>query len=432
MAWTIAIAPDCPVALYGDALRLEQILLNLIGNALKFTERGAIQVEVRQVEGSAEEPPPTEAVPVAAIAWPRRRIVLAFTVRDSGIGLAQEQIDALFRPFVQADGSTTRPYGGTGLGLSLSKHLVELMGGRIGVESNPGEGAVFHFTIVCAERLDGADGRVVQRFGPPARIPRPAQWDEIDYGKIIDQMGGTRLLLVEDMPINQQVARELLEGVGIHVDVAQNGAMAVHLVAGGRYDAVLMDIQMPVMDGYEATRAIRTDRRFAALPIIAMTAHAMTGDREKVLAAGMNDHVSKPIDPGQLFAVLLAHLQPGEREPVDRESLRQRLCPPAGTAPAPEEIPGIDMASALGRVMGNQALLTQLLQTFQRDYATTAQAVRDALAQGASERARRLVHQIKGVAGNIGAHAVFAAARTLEQAIEQGRTDDWPALTAAF
>ncbi|MEI6414342.1 MAG: response regulator, partial [Pseudomonadota bacterium] len=273
---------------------------------------------------------------------------------------------------------------------------------------------------------------IMELFGQQVAKLYRSKGEEADYTEVIDQIGGTRILLVEDMPINQQVAQELLAGVGILVDVANNGAEAVLMVEWGHYDAVLMDIQMPILDGYEATQAIRRDPRFAQLPIIAMTAHAMTSDQEKSLAAGMNDHIGKPIDPNRLFSLLMTHIQPGDRVPVDRERLRQRHIPSAGKTTAEGKIPGFDRQSALHRVMGNQALLDKLLLDFRRDYGSVAKEVREFLAQDEPERARRLVHQVKGIAGNIGAHILHEAARTLELAIEQGQARDWLALTETF
>jgi len=427
------ISQDCPISLSGDALRLEQILINLISNAIKFTEQGMVHVLVKEIKTELLAYDESSHRLMSDCGIPAHRIVLEFSVRDSGIGLSSDQIEKLFRPFVQADDSTTRKYGGTGLGLSICKRLVELMGGQIGVESAMGQGSVFHFTIVCEthpnlyretpcppDPLRGLRGQ---------EAAKRSRGDEADY---TDQLGGIRLLLVEDMPINQQVAHELLAGVGILVDVANDGVEAVQMVKSGNYDAVLMDIQMPLMDGHEATRTIRRDLRFVQLPIIAMTAHAMTSDREKSLAAGMNDHIVKPIDPDRLFSLLMTHIKPSERVSVDREILPQKQHIHNGKITAWEKIPGIDMESALHRVMGNQTLLMRLLLDFGRDYNNVAEDVRKSLARGESERSRRIVHQIKGLAGNIGAGAVYETAQTLELAIEQGRESDWPALIDIF
>ncbi len=414
----LELAQDCPLALCGDVLRLEQILMNLIGNAIKFTDQGSVHVRAATTQPAEPAQPPFHCAAEAVLLPPPDLAVMAFSVRDSGIGLSQEQIGGLFLPFVQADGSTTRRYGGSGLGLSICARLVALMGGSIGVESVPGKGSCFHFTIVCG------------KYSNSGRVETPAS--VIDYENIIHHIGGSRILLVEDMPINQQVARELLEGVGIRVDVAGNGAEAVQKVMDSHYDAVLMDIQMPVMDGYEATRAIRQDPRFARLPIIAMTAHAMNSDREKSLAAGMEDHLCKPIDPEQFFSLLMTHIKPGRREPVDRERLLYR---PGSVPPLPTDpmaTPGLNRASALLRLMNNQALFMKLLATFARDYTNVAAEVREAFANQKPELAKKKVHQVKGVAGNIGAEVVLDAARQLELAIEQGRESEWPALTERF
>ncbi|MEO5374429.1 MAG: response regulator [Alphaproteobacteria bacterium] len=546
----MGIAGDCPCALVGDALRLEQVLMNLIGNAIKFTRGGEVDVSVAVAEQTPD------------------RVVLAFAVQDTGIGLTEEQIGRLFEPFVQADGSITRRFGGTGLGLSISKHLVVLMEGRIWVESSPGEGSVFRFTATFARRPDaeksapippdeiqglkvlvvdghafsretmhfllsaftfapalasssaealaavrsaiaeglpyrlvvldyrlpdmdgietaqviveavahefpetaapkiilltpfGVEERIedlARRSGVQAFVGKPVNRshlfdtvmevfgqdvvkryqphrDDIDYAEITDWVGGSRVLLVEDMPINQQVARELLESVGVVVDIASNGVEAVRMVDGDGdgdgYDAVLMDVQMPVMDGYEATRTIRRIPRYERLPIIAMTAHSMTGDRELCLAAGMNDHIAKPIDTEHLFAVLTTHIKHRHHGPVDR--LPSRTLDQAHEAVIlPRDLPGIDRDSALRRLMGNQALLANLLVEFHQSYGGAADEVRRAFEQGDPTRAGRLAHQIKGVAGNIGASGLQAAAADLDLAVKQGRSADWPALTEAF
>ncbi|CAK0770447.1 two-component system, sensor histidine kinase and response regulator [Gammaproteobacteria bacterium] len=550
------ITRDCPVALSGDALRLEQILINIIGNALKFTERGVVHVRA-----SKSHIPVVNDEDVAFIDY----VELEFAVRDSGIGLSQEQTDGLFRPFVQADGSTTRKYGGTGLGLSICKRLVELMGGQIRVESSPGKGSVFRFTLLCKQcpdldrkpallpeslrglnvlvvddnetareildsmlrrfhfmptsvasgaealmamehamaegapyplvcldyrmpKMDGIEtareiGKIAARYGNDGLLPKMilmtaygreealaslvnqvgisaflskpinlshlfdtimelfgqqearhyhGRRDDTDYSEIIERIGGAHLLVVEDMPINQQVVQELLEWVGIFVDVANNGVEAVRMVAEHHYDAVLMDIQMPVMDGYEATRTIRRDPRFTRLPIIAMTAHAMASDQQRSLAVGMNDHIGKPIDPERLFSLLMTYLKPNDRTLVERQFVRRRPLTSTEEIMALREIPAIDLKSALHRVMGNQALLVKLFLDFRRDYATVAKDARKALAHGDSERGRQIVHQVKGIAGNIGARFVHETAQALELAIRQGQESDWPTLMDAF
>lgn len=268
---SVAASPDMPGELVGDALRVSQVLINLVSNAVKFTERGEVAVSVS----------------------PRHRredsLLALFEVRDTGIGMSREEVARIFRPFAQTDTSITRRYGGTGLDLVICKELVEMMGGKISVSSEPGRGSVFSFELLF--RLPDAVLPAVARpeggSAPAVRLP------------------GRRVLLVEDNAINQEVATAILAEAGVEVGIAANGADAVREAAANRYDLILMDVQMPLMDGLEATRRIRALPGLSAdLPIIAVTAHAMRGDWEKSLAAGMNDHLTKPIDPRRLFAVL--------------------------------------------------------------------------------------------------------------------------------
>ena len=271
----VSIAGDVPCELLGDPFRLEQVLVNLTGNAVKFTESGLIMVKAELIEKDAV------------------RCRLRFSVMDSGIGMTGDEISRLFAAFSQADSSITRKFGGTGLGLAISRRLVEMMDGEIHVESEPDRGSTFTFTV---------------EFGW-----QPEVWDD-KKGKIAAQPAadftGARLLLVEDNLINQEVAREILEGAGFVVDAVNNGLEAVEAVRSNDYDAVVMDVEMPVMSGYEATRLIRGDARSKDLPIIAMTAHALQEVREECLAVGMNDYVTKPIEKGWVFSVLSRWVKP--------------------------------------------------------------------------------------------------------------------------
>ena len=264
-----------PSFVIGDELRLSQVLLNLCSNAIKFTEQGEVVLRIYIADQSADT------------------VRLGFSVTDSGVGMTEEQLAGLFQPFTQADTSTTRKYGGTGLGLVISKLLVEMMGGEIGVKSAPGAGSTFQFTIP----LEKADA--------PEAAGEVAQTSETAEGESRD-LRGLRILLVEDNEINQEIAVALLESLGLSVLVAGNGAEALSLLADHDVDGVLMDIQMPVMDGLTAARRIRETGREGVrnLPIIAMTAHAMQEDRGKSLDAGMNDHITKPIDVRELRARL--------------------------------------------------------------------------------------------------------------------------------
>lgn len=264
--------------LLGDALRLGQILLNLVGNAIKFTPAGKVQV-VAHVEKTTEE-----------------SVLIRWSVRDDGIGIAPHERDRIFNAFEQADVSTTRQYGGTGLGLAISKRLVQLMGGRIGVDSELGCGSTFWFTVPF------------KRAGLP--VGRPAAGETLNAGQSIQaQFAGQRVLLVEDDPINQEIALVLLEEVGLVVDVAQDGVQALEYIRQWDYDLILMDMQMPRMDGLSATRAIRQGgSRSATVPIIAMTANVFEDDGCKCMAAGMNDFIAKPFEPERMYGVVLRWL----------------------------------------------------------------------------------------------------------------------------
>jgi len=264
--------PGLPKALIGDPSRLRQVLLNLGNNAVKFTERGEIAVGVEVVERDASA------------------VRLCFEVRDTGIGIDEAQRLRLFQPFSQADASTSRRFGGTGLGLAISRQLVNLMGGELAVDSAPGRGSRFHFVLRLPLPADAADR-------PPVR-------PEDTLRDLRARLSGARVLLVEDNPINREVALDVLQRAGVVVEVAGDGREALDLLARQRFDAVLMDCQMPVMDGYAATRALRQQPALQALPVIAMTANVMVGDRERVFEAGMNDHVAKPIRFDDLLGTL--------------------------------------------------------------------------------------------------------------------------------
>jgi two-component system sensor histidine kinase/response regulator len=233
---------------------------------------------------------------------------------------------------------------------------------------------------------------------------------------------GARLLVAEDNEINQQVAREILESAGLLVDLANNGKEAVDKARAHPYDAVLMDIQMPELDGLQAAAELRRDGRFAELPIIAMTAHAMSGDRERSLAVGMNDHVTKPIDPDALFAVLLRWVRPGHREAVSRAppSQPEAATRRAAAPPRIEGLPGIDGAAGLRRVAGNEVLYGKLLLDFHRDYATSIDRIRAAIGEDRLTDAERQAHTLKGVAGNIGATDLHRTAQELDSALRLG------------
>jgi two-component system, sensor histidine kinase and response regulator len=511
------IPASVPQALIGDELRLEQILTNLIGNAVKFTEHGEVQVRAEQTESAGE------------------RAKLKFSVHDTGIGMTPEQQQRLFQAFSQADGSITRKYGGTGLGLTICRRLIELMGGTIWLDSEPGAGTTFHFTVwldrgieplarALPARTAGMRVLVVDDNPAARRVlaghcaTLPMTVDEAACGReamsavrgadysgkpydlvlmdwampdmngidtaraikndallqhrphivlvaafgqgdgradvtgtaldgilnkpvsastLVDtllglygaqtahathaavgqvrqyDLQGVRVLVVEDNAINQQIATELLKSVGVIVDTADNGRSAItKLASGHEYDVVLMDLQMPEMDGYAATEAIRADPSFTGLPIVAMTAHAMAEERERCLASGMNDHISKPIDPDALFAALA------------RWSGRQTAKPATSTRgdDSAEAVPWhwINVGDTLQRLGGSMDLYRKLLSRFVDDHAGAAQKIGIALAAGDRAGAQHEAHTIKGVAGNLGAEPLYMAASELERAIRQG------------
>lgn len=272
----VKIERGVPKALIGDPHRLSQVLINLGGNAVKFCNDGdmvSLKITMQEEDESTA--------------------VLQFSVQDTGIGISPGQQKKLFQPFTQADGSMTRQYGGTGLGLMISKRIVQLMDGRIWVESVKDVGSTFSFTVRLGKQVEHSD-----------KIDSSAAISERNVRQALKKIRGSRILLVEDNEINQELATELLTHNNIAVETANDGREALNFLADQNVDGVLMDCQMPVMDGYEATRKIREQEKFKALPIIAMTANAMVGDREKALDAGMNDHIAKPIDPDEMYRTM--------------------------------------------------------------------------------------------------------------------------------
>jgi signal transduction histidine kinase/DNA-binding response OmpR family regulator/HPt (histidine-containing phosphotransfer) domain-containing protein len=510
------VGEDVPKVLKGDPLRLEQILINLGGNAVKFTESGEIVVSVSVHESSQDG------------------IALLFSVRDTGIGISPEQQSRLFRTFSQADSSTTRKFGGTGLGLAICKQLVELMGGTIRIRSEAGKGSTFEFTLAfgraadpsiadAAMELDAKHVLVVddnplvleaaatmlkhfsikamtapdaatalrdlgalpsgfpleailfdydlpdmnarefaRRVRNQERFPKTPLITMANSGRMEDaekspadsfdgilskplsgsalynaliglkngasshpmkptwtlagqpppslaSLKGARVLLVEDNEINQQVAQELLEAEGLVVTLAGNGRQAVEVSAAGQFDVILMDVQMPEMDGPTATKKIRENPRFSGLPIIAMTANVLESERAAYLEAGMNDFIAKPIDVARMHAVLLKWVKPpGNRQASGPE--------PEAAASGPLEfrLEGIDSGTALQRLNGNASLYARLLLKFRERCRTAASEITEALDSGKEEDAERLAHTLKGLAATIGADALAEAARIFE------------------
>jgi two-component system sensor histidine kinase/response regulator len=511
------ISPDIPHILLGDPLRLGQVLINLLGNAVKFTERGEICLIGELLERTGN------------------KVKLRFSVKDTGIGMTKEQANRLFQAFSQADTSTSRKYGGTGLGLVISKRLVELMGGSIWVVSEPGQGSTFSFTgwfglseaaplrvvptrlgslktlivddnasarevledllatvggeieqvasgaeaidavkqadavrpfdlVLLDWRMPGLDGvETARRIRADSSLKRvPAIVIVTAFGReevhaeaegagvdgflvkpvnrsmLVDMLveifapeqraaareaitatsydlNGLRVLLVEDNAINQQIAVELLEGVGVSIDVANNGREALNMLLadGGdtRYDLVLMDLQMPEMDGYQATTHIRATPSLAGLPILAMTAHATAEERDRCLAAGMRGHIAKPVDPELLYRTLLQFHRSGQAARASKSVER------FSHSAALPQIAGLDVADGLNRVAGNVKLYRSLLAQFADQQVDTVSAIRVSLAREDFASAERLMHTLKGVSGNLGAKVLSGLAAELERSL---------------
>ncbi len=513
------VSPAIPEHLLGDPLRLSQILTNFVNNAIKFTERGEIRLNIELLERTGQ------------------KVQLKFSVRDTGIGMTTKQSAKLFQPFMQADASTTRKYGGTGLGLTICRRLVDLMGGRVWLESEPGIGSTFYCTVwlgvststgsgkivperlsqlrvlvvddnaaareILAEplgsianhvmtvasgleaiatikaqnpdepfdiifmdwRMPGMDGLQASRLiksdetltKQPAivlvtafgreEVREEAERLDLDgflikpvtksmvldtlvnvfaepgdgtaaaeavTGEMEARLRGARILLTEDNEINQQIAVELLESAGATVEVANNGREAIEKLFGSPqpplFDVVLMDLQMPEMDGHQATVKIRSDPRFARLPIIAMTAHATIEEKQRCLATGMDNHISKPIDPAMLFETIGRYLRPSATPIAAPAILPQQ----ADALPA---IAGLDAADGLRRVAGNRKLYLKLLRQFIDQQADAPAQLTEQLEAGDLSTAERTAHTVKGIAANLSITEVQASAGALEKAI---------------
>lgn len=276
------IGTELPDILVGDQFRLKQILLNYVGNAIKFSKHGQINVHATVVRDEGDS------------------VSLRIAVTDQGIGITPEQQALLFHPFAQADGSMTRMYGGTGLGLTISKRLAQLMGGDVGMESTPGEGSTFWVSVKLKK---GSEAVLTEA---------ETAIDGDEETTIRNRYAGMRILVAEDEPLNMEVTKIQLDGTGLIVDCAENGLEAIKMARETPYDLILMDVQMPIMDGLEATRQIRKIPHYQAIPIIALTASAFTEDRDKCVQAGMDQFLSKPFDPDTLFATLLRSLSRGD------------------------------------------------------------------------------------------------------------------------
>ncbi|CAK8716252.1 histidine kinase [Candidatus Electrothrix aarhusensis] len=378
----IDIADNVPNALQGDPLRLGQILVNLVNNAIKFTKKGSVAVSVELIERTETQ------------------VVLHFSVTDTGIGMTPDQQKRLFQLFSQADNSITRKYGGTGLGLSICKRLVEMMDGKIWAESAYGQGSSFHFILP-------------QRIGNAL-----ASLKEISvFAEDITRLDGVKILLVEDNKINQELAELMLSRQGMIVTVAGNGEEALSAIGEQEFDGVLMDIQMPVMDGYTACVEIRKDPRHKDLPIIALTANVMSGDRERSRDAGMNGHIGKPFREEEMFATMVRLIRPEiplsvkERKQEEKEtvkiSARKEPMSLFGLA-------GIEAGTGMENTMNDPEIYRQVLQLFRKDQGDFACQFQEALTGDDLDAPTRMAHTLKGIAATVGATRLQEEARQLE------------------
>ncbi|MDX8398901.1 MAG: response regulator [Gallionellaceae bacterium] len=537
-----SVAAETPRYLIGDSLRLGQILINLVNNAVKFTSTGEILVAVAPDEVGLQT------------------VRLRFLVQDTGVGMTQEQVAALFQSFSQADASTTRQYGGTGLGLAISKQLSELMGGDIWVESEFGKGSQFSFTatlgiaretlssqasirldelrgkrmlvvddcdtarevlstmllahnftvrsadsgeaalsalraasangepfdlVLMDWRMPGIDGietarrikadsvlsqtpaiLMVTAFGREevVHLANDAELDGFllkpvnestlidsivnifceqpsievyrshnsEQGVTSDHLAGSKVLLVEDNEINRELATELLADLGIIVEIAVNGREGVARASAEAFDLVLMDIQMPEMDGLSATRMIRSNESLRDLPIVAMTAHAMAGDREKSLAAGMNDHITKPIDPKKLIDTLSHWIKLDPANRTERELVNPPSEQDSSAAELPDFLLPFDISAALTRTNGKPKLLRKLILRFHDTYADSVSELRRLLASDNREEAEILAHSLKGVAATLEAGKLAEMAFAVERTLRSGGVAELPTLLDAL
>jgi PAS domain S-box-containing protein len=380
----IEAAADVPRHLVGDSLRLQQVLINLLGNAIKFTERGQVRLTIKTVQLDLSQ------------------ARLSFCVTDTGIGMSGQDREKLFLPFSQVDGSITRRFGGTGLGLVISHNLLQLMGGEFAVSSAPGQGSSFSFELMLD--LSSLPGR--QHSGKALPLP-----DELAKA-----LAGSRVLVAEDNPVNQQVVYELLKLSGITAEIANNGREAVALLQQRGFDAVLMDIHMPVMDGFEATKLIRSQQRFATLPVIALTAGVTKEERERCMASGMNGFIAKPIKPKKLLLTLMQWIKPdiaSATTPVTEDQVTADVLTTI-------DLPGFKLDNLLKMIGNNQHLAVQLLHTFRDSMLHLPAEIEARIAAGDLVPASDLAHKLKGASSTVGAMPLFAAAEALETELKKG------------
>jgi signal transduction histidine kinase/HPt (histidine-containing phosphotransfer) domain-containing protein len=407
---------DAPVYVKGDAVRFRQILVNLIGNAFKFTRSGGVTVNVSCEKGSESENG-------------GKKMSLLFSVRDTGIGIPKDRQEKIFESFSQVSRSFGRPYGGTGLGLAICRHLTEMMGGKIWVESEPEKGSAFFFTAAFEP---GDRDRI---FEPSSALSDQSSQADMPGLSPDAALKSLNVLVAEDNPMNALLATNFLKRLGHSVATAENGKAALAALAEDRFDLVFMDLEMPVMDGLEAAQRIRrgeAGRANSNIPIVAMTAHAMKEFRDKCREAGMNDFVSKPVDFCRLDEIIKKNVGPGGRvRPglrIDGFEVRGEGLFPRTSDPVPRTFPPgpplLDEAENLNRVGGDEAFLRRIYDLFTEKVPEAVEKLREAVFSGNLKKSALYAHSLKGPFSTVGAEACRKLADQIEALCRENRSSD--------